>query len=101
MKDSIKFESVCKMRSSCIKPIIHYWKQGNIGSAMYTLSQADLAVAYDCISAILRNSTFKMGITPDVACGLARKLTEIMNTKHSTYIKNSIVNLNEVVMMFK
>jgi hypothetical protein len=41
---------------------------------MYTLSQADLAVAYDCISAILHNSTFKMGITPDAACGLIKKL---------------------------
>lgn len=56
------------MRSSYVKPIIHFWKQGQIESAMYALSQTDTAVAYDCISAILHNSTFKMGITPDVAC---------------------------------
>ena len=62
------------MRSSYVKPIIHYWKQGKIDSALYTLSQADLAVAYDCISAVLHNTTFKMGITPDVACTLIKKL---------------------------
>jgi CRISPR/Cas system endoribonuclease Cas6 (RAMP superfamily) len=89
------------MKSNYVKPIIHYWKQGKIESAMYTLSQADSTVAHDCISAILRNSTFKMGIAPDVACGLVRKLTEIMGSKHSTYVKNSMGNLNEIVLMFK
>lgn len=83
-----------KLRSSYIKPIIHFWKQGKIDSALYTLGQAEIAVAYDCISAILHNNTFKMGITPDVACALIKKLVEIMHNKHSTYVRNSMSHLN-------
>jgi hypothetical protein len=94
MKEGGRFESVYKMRSSYVKPIIHYWKQGKIDSALYTLSQADVPVAFDCISAVLHNSTFKMGITPDVACSLIKKLVEIMHNKHSTYVKNSMLFLN-------
>lgn len=94
MKESGKFQSVYKIRSSAIKPIIHYWKQGKIDSALYTLSLADVAVAYDCISAIIHNSTFKMAITPDVACAFIKKLTEIMNNKHLSYVKNSMTFLN-------
>lgn len=94
MKESGRFQSVYKMRSSYVKPIIHYWKQGKIQSALYTLAQADVAVAFDCLSAILHNSTFKMAITPDVACALIKKLVQIMHNKHSTYVKNSMLYLN-------
>lgn len=94
MKESGRFESIYKLRSNAVKPIIHYWKQGKIDSALYTLSQADMAVAYDCISAIIHNSTFKMAINPDVACAFIKKLVEIMHNKHSTYVKNSMLYLN-------
>ena len=84
-----------------MKPIIHYWKQGKIDSALYTLSQADTPVASDCISAILQNSKFKSAITPDVGCAFLKKLVEIMHNKHSTYVKNSMHHLNDIVLMFK
>ena len=101
MKDQGRFEAVYKLRSSHVKPIIHYWKQGKIDSALYTLAQADTPVAYDCISAILHQSKFKSAITPDVACALLKKLVEIMHNKHSTYVKNSMYFLNDLVLMFK
>jgi hypothetical protein len=89
------------MRSTSVKPIIHLWKEGKIDSALNILSSADIAVAFDCINAILHNSTFKMAIIPDVACSIIAKLVEIMHNKHSTYVKNSMLYLNEIVLMFK
>lgn len=101
MKEQGRFEAVFKLRSSHVKPIIHYWKQGKIDSALYTLAQADTPVAYDCISAILHQSKFRSAITPDVACALLKKLVEIMHNKHSTYVKNAMSFLNDIVLMFK
>lgn len=101
LKEQSRYDAVHKLRSSHTKPIIHYWKQGKIDSALYTLTQADTAVAYDCIASILQNSKFRSAITPDVACALLKKLVEIMHNKHSTYVKNSMALLNCIVLMFK
>lgn len=74
MKDNGKFESVFMLRSKNVKPILHLWKSGKVESALNTLERADLPIAVDTIGAILHNSAFKFGITPEVACSLIRKL---------------------------
>lgn len=64
MKDNGKFETVIKHRINSLKPIIHFWKQGKIDSALNILRQTDSSIVSDCTMAILKNSKLKYAVTP-------------------------------------
>ena len=62
-KDDSKFESVLKHRINALKPIIHFWKQGKINSALSIMSQTDPSIVSDSAAAILKNSKFKYAVS--------------------------------------
>ncbi len=101
LKDNSKFETVLKHRINSLKPIMHFWKQGKIDSALSILNQTDASIVADCTAAILKSSKFKYAITPEVGVKLLIVLEELMKNKHATYVRSSMHSINEVVNMFK
>jgi hypothetical protein len=65
------------------------------------LSQADASIISDSISAILKSSKFRYGVSAEVAVRLLIILTELMKNKHATYVKSAMQSINDIVNMFK
>lgn len=102
MKESSKFESVLRDRSNAIKPIINFWKQGRIPTALDLLQKCNPAVLVDCANTILSLPIYKSAITPEVGIVLSSSLRDLMVTgKHSTYVAAAMNNINLIVLLFK
>ena len=101
-KDSSKYEELLKERIAILKPIINYWKQGKINTAIDMVQSSSHPIINDFATAVLSNPRFKSAVSPEVGIALTKTLREVMVTsKRSTYVRNAMGHLNCIVNTFK
>jgi len=94
IKDNSTFATVMTNRINGLKPIIHFWAQGKVESAISILNNTDSSIVSDATAAILKCSKFRFGITPEVAVKLLLILTQLMKNKHGTYVRSAMHTTN-------